>query len=233
MKIPFLNRQRYIVLKAYTWNRFFFEHAPIQIASKDPNPKAKGHIHEGENTFHKCYARTIGAKKSASIYAPASIKFTYDHLDKQGQDHYGWDLSVPPEYLSIDDIHTNDPFYKPDDMLVLKMIMPWRCLDPSGTHYMLCRHLQNKTPMIIPSGVTEYQTGFAVNIFNHLHRIKHEYVIPFREPIASLFPLTDLPFHVESYLDRQMFENLYTQDMTNPYWSNHRVKLKKKMKEYM
>lgn len=230
MKIPFLNRKRYIVLKAYTWNKFFLDNAPIQISSKDPNPQKTKNQEIDGNDFRLCYARTMGRNKCATIFAPCSMNFHMKVNDKQ-QVEPSYEMSMLSSWIDVTFDHTADPYYNTNQVCIGKISMPWMLHEETGVNFLLARHIENSSPMMIPSGILSYKLQHQLHIFNHLMRMPLSYEVTFREPIASLFPLTDKPLHVESYYDITKYQELDAISASRPYFKNHRMKLEKKLKE--
>ena len=220
MKIPFLNRQRYIVLKCYTWSELVHQYAPIQLATKDPVPKRNSKPDNNVN-FLRCYAHTKGKKRSATILSPATFKINV----KDGGVETEW--SSRNEWCGIDHSHMNDPFYGTPNTHLLKICTPWCIEEKTGVNFVMGRHIQNKTPMQIPCGMLQYKHGFGANIFMHVGKHDHSYEIPFREPLVSIFPMSELPLHVESYFDRRRFMELVDRSNELPFFTNYRVKLEK------
>ena len=71
--------------------------------------------------------------------------------------------------------------------------------------------------MQIPCGMLQYKHGFGANIFMHVGKHDHSYEIPFREPLVSIFPMSELPLHVESYFDRRRFMELADRSNELPF----------------
>lgn len=222
MKLPFLNRKRYIVLKCYTWSELVHQYAPIQLATKDPIPKRNSNSDRNLN-FLRCYAHTKGKKRSATILSPATFRIKVQ--DGNAKTKCSW--SSQHDFCWIDDTHMNDPFYATPNTHLLKIVVPWCIEEKTGMNFVFGRHIQNKTPMQIPCGITQYKHGFAANIFIHVGKHDHSYEIPFLEPLVSIFPMSELPLHVESYFDRKRFMELVDRSNELPFFTNYRIKLEK------
>jgi len=227
-KVPYLNRKRYIVLKAYTWNKFFLDNAPIQVSAKDTNPHRVSNQEPVGSDFRYCYARTVGRGKSATVFAPCSMKF-HQNLDESGTTSPSYEMSTMSGWLDVTFRHTDDPYYNTSSLTVGKIKIPWVLYEETGVKFVLARHLQNSSAMMIPSGVLDFNKGHQLHIFNHMINVPFSYEVTFGEPLVSLFPLTERPLHVESYFDREKFDELDVVSATRPYFRNSLRKLQKKM----
>ena len=219
IKIPFLNRQRYIILRCYTWSKMVEDYAPIRLGKYDDRP-IKNDRHQAKTSFSKCYAHINSRIHSATVKSPTTFRINV----KYGEINY--DVAAANEFTEINLDHNNDPEYSVPDTILTKIVLPWYLEEKSGVPFVLSRHIQNKTPMMIPSGVVEYKFGYGMNIFNHVSKLDHNYEITFREPLVSLYPISDLPLHVETYTDRKKFLELNSYTDFLPYFSNYRMKLK-------
>lgn len=220
MKLPFLNRKRYIVLKCYTWSSVVKDYASIKLGKYDDRPTYNDKRHK-KASFGKCFAHISTRIHSATIRSPTTFRINV----KSGELDY--DIAAVNEFTNVNLEHNDDPEYSLPNTILTKIVTPWHIEEQSGVPFVMARHIQNKTPMMICSGVLEFRYGHGMNIFNHVAKFDHAYEIPFREPLVSLYPLSDLPLHVETYDDRKKFLELNSVADFMPYFSNHRTKMRK------
>lgn len=207
MKLPFINRKRYIVLKCYTTHEGVLRHAPITTKYKQVFNNEKlpdGVVPRFARMFKTCPARIESAKLSATILAPVTINFGV-WKDKTG--HHVSDTGI--EDFEIDISHQSDPTFEANKQNHLfKIEMPWKCYEETGVKFVLARHIANPTMMNVVSGVLDFKQNATLNVFNLVHTSSHEYEVPFGTPIASLYPMSDLPLHVECYNDKDQYVKL-------------------------
>lgn len=205
MKLPFLNRKRYLVLKCYTIHEGVLQYAPIAM-NYQHKMKAPDNAFNDKKAryFDSCLSRIKTKMHSATISAPLTMNvsvrdagITYDFSDN----------NVPALKISFE--HEQDPMYGLGrDAYLTKIIMPWRIEEETGTQFVVAQHMSNTTLMNLLSGVLEFKQNTSCNLFNMVHKLHHEYEIPFGTPMASLYPMCDLPLHVECYNDESKFMKL-------------------------
>ena len=207
MKLPFLNRKRYLVLKCYTTHEGVLQYAPITMKFKqsmgagkipaDVNPKFA-------RTFKTCASRIDTMRIAATIPAPSTISFSVKRND------IGHRLAEDDiESFSLDYSHHVDPHYEGSkENYLVKIQMPWRCYEETGVNFVLARHIANYTRMNVLSGSLNFKTNTALNVFNLINAVPHDFEIPFNTPMASLYPMSELPLHVECYNDAEQFRKL-------------------------
>jgi len=215
LKIPYLKRERYIVLKVYTSLHYLAEKAPIVVSKKavpafpDIGPRQSG--------FQTCYGFVGSLKRSATIFSPCDFHMTCD-----GEDYvYTW----PPQ-MDFHVINHNDQQWSPRDMFVSKLRIPFavECNKPE-THFVMGSHILNDTEMHIPTGVITFDHMADCNIFNYIPKKPLEYFVPFKKPLAQLYPLSDLPLHVECEFNLEKFESLRRLGESNCAFRNSHLKL--------
>jgi hypothetical protein len=203
MKLPFINRKKYLVLKCYTDHRGVYEKAPITMNYSERLPEKKLDFMSRHKDFSSCYARIKAQKYSATLQAPAEFRF---NCDENKQINY----SVADKFaVQISFAHNDDHAYgKNRDNVVTKIMTPWRIIEETGTPFLLTRHIMNKTNMNIISGLVNFKNSCEPNIFNLVSTHPHQYAVPFLTPLASIYPLSDKPIHLEPYFDRDKYQDL-------------------------
>jgi hypothetical protein len=224
MKIPFLNRKRYIVLKCYSWHAGVVEKAPIFIGDgeKVENPKPNKFM-EQQNFFSTCWSRINTRKRCATIPTPCSTRFEIDG------DGVQWVNSNKESVLDVSFGHDADHTYGIDkDTIVAKVNLPWHIEDDSGVSFIVARHMQNKTMINVLSGVINFNYTAQTNMFALINKYPHKFEIPFKTPLMALYPMSDLPLHVECEHNPEKFTEL-GQKRYHPYFRACWVKLGKDM----
>lgn len=222
LKIPFLNKKNYVVLKCYTDNSAHLDYTPIKIATKDC-PIKNTESNKGRRTFRGCYGRVEGLKRSATFEMPCTLKMTGT---KEGiVDHTFSDGNTRSIDIVYD--HTSDPDYTSIDTTVTKMLTHWQIQETTGAVFILAKHIQNKTMMNIPTGVVSFKHQHSLNIFNQVASFDHSYEVPFKTPVASLYLASDKKLIVECYYDVQKQRELLERSNYNPMFSNTTLKLHK------
>ena len=191
LNLPFLNRERYIVLRAYTPVEYLCDHAPVCLSSKVIPEFPR--IGKYEIGFKTCHGFIASLKRSATVMSPCDFdvkatpkEFSYRWPDQQ---HFGVAEHVDTQWNS-------------STSFITKIAMPFVFKSSKkGINFVETRHILNDTPMNIPSGVTTYDYGTNYNPFNYIPRIDLEYSVTFKKPLIAIYPLSDLPFHVECYFD--------------------------------
>lgn len=209
LKIPFYNRKRYIVIKAYTNNPLLNKHAPITTSSllEAPafldNPKHEC-MAQKVATFRTCYSRVKSLKNSAVLPSWCTI-------DVNVSDDLEVSIHTSDDDNSLgttDFIHNTDPYYNSKNNFVVKHNPKWLVEEETGVNFVYAQHINNVTNMKIPSSVITFKDQHYINVFNLVSKFKHTYTIPFRMPILALYPMSSLPLHVESYYDCEKYHEL-------------------------
>ena len=221
MKLPFLNRQRYIVLKCYSTHSGVVERAPIKAGvAESVNALPPLDYLSRRTSFTTCWSRLMTAKNSVTIPSPATFRFS---CDASGVVSFAGAGNV----VGADFDHNEDPTYGLNkDFVIAKIMMPWSVEEKTGTKFVFARHIHNKTMMNVLSGVHSFAATCDVNIFNAIAKVDHQYEVPFLTPMASLYAMSDLPVHVENFYDKEKHEEL-RQKMYDPYFRAGGIKREK------
>lgn len=215
MKIPFLNKQQYIVLKCYTNNSVVAEALPI--SNKPPlmrNKPTKG------KTFKSCYGRLMSEKRSATVRMWQSLRV------RSGED--GITMSTPDGNLSnFDYSHNYDEHYRLSGMSVVKIMTPWVLQEATGVEFVHASHIRNTSQMRIPSGIVNFKHQHAITIFNLISDHPHEYMVSAGAFLTSLYPLSDKPLHVEAFYDVKKHEELYYKAASKMFFDNNLLRVKR------
>lgn len=245
LKLPFFNKQNYIVLNCYHANKRTVELAPIVLSSKLPELpfnnrlgdknvdksflNGSTEILESEGyartqpTARTCYANIASLKISATV--PMWTSCNVRSTENNG---IFVEMSDKRDIIgAVDYRHTNDPYFSSPDMVIVKLITSWHLEEKTGVPFVLASHLRNFTPMRIPSGIMNYRDQHSVNIFNFVHLSNHEYTVKFGTPIVSLYPMTDKKLYVESHYDPQKSAELLDRSQTKPYFMHNVLKMGK------
>ena len=216
MKLPFFNRQRYVVLRAYTPVEYVATHTPIALAKQfAPSFESIGKRDAG---FKTCYGHIASLKRSASVLSPCDIEVTATKEQ--------WTCNWPGQQYFTVSGHDQDPQYRSKDMFITKLQLPWAITtNKPDIAFVMCSHILNDTEMRIPSGIVSYRRMRDCNIFNYVTKKDHVYTIPFKKPLASIYPLTDLPFYVESEFNHTRHKELMCSSMNKPTFKNSEIYL--------
>jgi len=219
MKLPFINRNRYVVLKAYTFDQRIHDKTPISISSKINKDDACP-VHRSpdafKHTIDSCYGYVGSLKRSATMSAWCELKAVHNNsevfYEKPNQNFTHYDMVNPNDYNL------------PANVALTKIHSPWcfECND-KDMHFVFARHILNNTPMIIPTGVISFNYMHGAFIFNAIPA-GSDYKIRYKTPLMSLYPLTDLPFHVESHLDADEYRRLHQLALSYPYLKKSGIK---------
>ena len=204
MKLPFLNRKRYILLKCYTGHAGVFEQAPMFIGdgAKLGNEKPDTFVNPNQN-FKTCWSRITSRNLCVTLPHPCETR-----ISTNGED-VSWANAKNEELIYVDFQHERDETYGTNkDTILAKFEYPWRIEEESGVNFVLARHIQNHTMMNVLSGVINYDVSVQPNLFVPINKAPHHFSIPFRTPVAALYPLSDLPLHLECEYDKQKFTEL-------------------------
>ena len=214
LKLPFFNRERYIEVTAHTYFKPLVEMAPIDLSSKyayrpDPNVNIPDH----QMTFKTCSGYLSGLRNSATVPCPAEtiVDTSMGEINPM----------IPMGNETIRYQGHDDPYFCPPGLKILKINMPWICTtNKKDVKFVLARHMLNTTPMIIPTGVVGTSQLWSLNVFFYVHEETKTFKVDFRHPLVSLWPLSELPLHVNSIYDRDKFSELEQLVMTKAYFTN-------------
>lgn len=222
MKIPFLNRKRYIVLKCYSWHAGAVEQAPIFIGDGEKVASRKpAKFMEQNMAFSTCWSRINSRKRCATILAPCSTRFDTDGQGVQ------WLNANTENILNITFDHDADETYGTDkDTIAVKINLPWHIEEDSGVNFVLARHMQNKTMINVLSGVINFKYTPQANMFALINKYPHQFEIPFKTPLMALYPMSDLPLHVECEYNPEKFKAI-GQKKYHPYFRGSWIKMGK------
>jgi len=219
LKLPFFNRERYVLLKAYTFDRRLVEKTPITIGSKADTSAAcpyHGDEKEFKQAMSSCYGNVLSLKRSATL--PAWSEFIVD--GKMGSYSYTFPRNHFTTYEEVPPIQTN----MPPNMGVTKLFVPWHLsCNKKDIQFVYARHILNNTPMMPLTGIIGFNYGAGIHIFNAI-AAESNYRVKYKTPLMSLFPLTDLPFYVEAYEDKEEFNALYELQFSFPYLNRVGIK---------
>lgn len=214
LKLPFFNKQNYIVLKAYTFNKRTHEQSPIVVTEK---VKTSG-CPVNSNTymqFNTCYGWIKSQKHSVTIPSWCEMSFNGDVCE------------VPPGNFTIAADHGEDSVYNcPSDTKLKKLISPWaiECNKPN-LPFVMTKHILSRNDLDIVTGVLPFGNYmYAPHIF---YKVKEgtKSSIKFNEPLVAIYPLSELPIHMECYCDPDYFRLLNeTQGTTRPYFRGVGIK---------
>jgi hypothetical protein len=218
MKLPFFNRQRYVVLHATTPVEYINTYTPVALGKRsNPSFPKIGKTKRGLKT---CYGHVASLKRSATVLSPCDFEITADAN--------GWWYDWPGSDVIEVSSHDEDPQFSSKHMYITKLSLPWAitCNKPD-TMFVGCSHILNDTEMRIPSGILSYKRIRACNIFNYIPKKETAYSIPFKKPLFSIYPLTDLPFYVESEYNPSRYRDLTDSSKTLPTFKNSEIHLNK------
>ena len=204
MKLPFFNRERYVVLSAYTPVEYLVDYAPVCLSSKAiPEFNRIGKYDRG---FKTCHGYIASLKRSATILAPCDFEVTATSEYFE----YRW-----PEQHHVSVQEHKDLQYQSPTVHITQLGLPFalKC-NKKDVNFVESRHVLNDTQMIVPSGVLPFSYGVKYNPFNYIPKADVSYTVPFRKPIVALYPLSDLPFHVECHFDPDKYYQ-YRESCTN------------------
>ena len=210
LNLPFFNRERYVLLSAYTPVECLNEYAPICLSSKavPEFPRTA----KQEMGFKTCHGFIASLKRSATIFAPCD----FDVRSNADAFQYSW-----PNQTHFTVADHSDPQFDSSRSFVTKLGLPFavRC-NKKDVNFVTASHILNDTQMRIPSGVTPFLYGVKLNIFNYVPKVEAEYSVPFRKPIVALYPLSDLPFHVECSFDPVKYQHYVESCYNRPKYKN-------------
>jgi hypothetical protein len=214
IKLPFVNRNRYIVVKAYTINKRFLDNVPIVLTKdvKDVYNNSKKLTEEEKRiygTFNTCYGRVAALRRSITLKTWCEFEI------KTNENKF--DLIYPNgfQYLKIEE--QKDLTFNPPGVFILKIQPPWMFeFSKKDLNVVLASHILNTTPLQATSGIIPGHSP-STNFFSYIPKQRLHFMIPYKMPIVQWYPLTDLPIHVESYYDVDKFEERFSMATASPY----------------
>ena len=214
LKLPFLNRERYILIKAYAFDRVVHKDktlsmtgSAVGVLNRCPVPSPLGHV-----DFSTCYGMSAAMNRSLTLSSWSELKVDY----VQGADAPTYIAPIDNEMFRIADVR--DSIYKiPPNAKMHKIIAPWMLTCNKDVNFVMSKHLMNTLPMQIATGVLHFEITHGPHIFNAVYE-GQSYKIPYREPLVQLFPLSDLPLHLETYWDSKMFVDLFDSRKNRPFF---------------
>ena len=232
LNLPFFNRKRYIVLKCYTDNRLAYEDAPIILSNKLPALKNKEYTDQKparyqNRTFNSCYGHIKTLQNSATIVAPCAFQVDV------GADH-GVSFQFahePKDAKSVDFNHNRDPFYHPllinNETILVKQDTHWFVEEATGVPFVFASHIRNASQMRIISSIINFKHQHSTVIFNLVSKHQHSYVVEYKTPLVGLYPMSELPLHVECEWDLEKLAILKNRTACKPYFRGSVLKLAK------
>lgn len=219
LSLPFYNRENYIKLSAYTYSRRILKHSPVgltndvvkAVTAKPDKDKLEHH------NFSTCFGATMARKKSVTLQSWSEL-----YVSTFGSDNF---YTAPVATNTLHYTQSYDESYALRDGLVLtKLYTPWRFLcNKKELLWVYGKSIMNMTPMIIPTGILNYEITHVAHIFNSIP-VNTKYKIPYAHPLMTLYPMSDLPIHVEAIHDEEKFYSLDAEDQTRPFFSAVGVK---------
>jgi len=224
IKLPFLNRERYVVFKAYTLNKVFLD-VPI-VLTKDVSQehlnskKLTAEERRTSITFNSCYGRVAALRKSLTLRTWCEFEI------KAEENGFSAICPVGHEYFKID--HHKDPIFNAKGIFVVKFMPPWTMeCNKKDLNVVYCSHILNTTPLQIASGFVHSALA-GTNFFSYIPSQKLHYIVPYNMPIVQMYPVTDLPIHVENYYDVDKYHELAVMTSAKPYKVGSAIKQMKK-----
>lgn len=214
MKFPFLNRKRYIEIHAYTNSKRALQDVPITLTknacTKHLNAeKLSIDAKKYRNTFETCYGKLASLRTSLTL--PTWCEFEVKSNDR------GYDINYPDNNRFFQVSNVEDPYFRPKDIYVAKIEPPWKIECKTNTTFVFASHILNTTPLQIGTGVVYPKADPTLNFFVYIPKNTH-YVIPYRMPVVQMFPISDLPLHVESHYDEFKYNELFSMGFSKPYF---------------
>lgn len=199
---PAINRENYLVFTAYTMDKDVYEKAPVVSGSDLPPVKRPA---DSVGDFSGCYANLKSRSKSVIMPAWCDFSITWNGTI---------DVQADREEFKYD-IH-DDPSYQLTDGEVVKLISPWMVnTSKPEVEWVSAKSLHNKRAMSIPSGITAWDESLMMwPIFVYVPRVfDYQLHVEMNHPLMSFYPISDLPIHVETYLDPQKCYDLYEKQL--------------------
>lgn len=214
-KIPFINRERYIVIKAYTFDKRVHKLAPIVTSNNAV--KAPPKPDDGFN-FGTCFGYVASLKRSFTLQS--WLEFMVDYQSNPQSPYI-----APPNNRVLSASYLTDSAYPtPVETHMTKINVPWRitCSKPD-VFFVQSKHITNTTPMMIPTGVLNFGVTAAIPIFNLISE-KVPFKVPFLTPLVAFFPMSDLPIHVESIFDKDAYTDLSNLQFSKTHFRGSAIK---------
>lgn len=216
MKLPFLNRKQYIEIKAYSNTQRAVTDVPLcltkDISCSHLNAKKIPHNEKKyTSSFNTCFGRAGALRNSITMrtWCEFDIMTTKDR----------WEVKWPNgnKFFHVNEM--NDVAFQPNGLFVVKVHAPWmmECSDKS-VNFVHASHIMNTTHLHIGTGFISMSQP-SLNFFTYLPKRDDTYNIPYKMPIIQMFPLTDLPIHIESSFDMDKYNELLTITASLPYFS--------------
>jgi len=221
MKLPFFNRKRYVEIKAYTRSKRALMDVPLCLTKDikcdhlNPNniaPKQRKYI----PSFNTCYGRIAALRNSITLRTWCEFEITTTKN--------AWDFKWPAGNVFMNAKEMDDNSFKPAGLWVVKICPPWmlECND-NTLDFLHCSHIMNTSHLHIASGLIP-MIDPTPNFFTYLPKRDDVYHIPYKMPIIQMFPMTDLPIHIESSYDLKKFDELFTLTNSNPNFTGSIMK---------
>ena len=221
MKIPFLNRKQYIEIKAYANNKRALVEVPLCLtkdikcnhlnANTIPLKKRKY-----TTSFNTCYGKIGALRNSITLrtWCEFDIITTKDT----------WEFLWPNNNKYMHVAEMNDVAFRPNGLWVIKVDAPWmlECSDKSVS-FVHCSHIMNTSHLHIGTGFVSMLQP-SLNFFTYIPQRNDTYNIPYKMPIIQMFPITDLPIHIECYYDIDKYSELHTMTNSQPYFTGSTMK---------
>ena len=217
MKLPFLNRRRYLVVKAYTSSKRALDDVPLcltkdvsqdHLNSERIPPTQRKYI----PTFNTCYGRLAALRNSITLRTWCEFEITTT------KDTCKFDWPNGNGFMNANNME--DAAFKPSGLRVIKICPPWMLESNDNSLEVLhCSHILNTSHLHIASGIIPMRTDPTLNFFTYLPKRNDTYSIPYKMPIIQMFPLTDLPIQIECSYNLDKYTELHTMTSSNPYFS--------------
>lgn len=225
IKLPFFNRERYVVIKAYTFDRLVHKDkilamtgTSVGVLNRCPKSSPTG-VYDSD--FSTCYGINAAMNRSLTLSSWSEVNVEYQTESDKYPDH-----TVPPmnEVFVVANVIDDKVYKKQPDARIYKMLAPWMITCNKDINFVMSRHMMNELPMNVPTGILHFEATKAPHLFHILYP-GQKYKIPYRHPLAQIFPLTDLPIHLETYWDAQMFQGLFDTRHNIPYFRANGIKV--------
>jgi len=223
LKLPFFNRERYVVVKAYAMDKRLLDSNHLSMTSSTVKEARRcSHLtKEVPFDFTTCYGYNKSLHNSITISSWCEVKVNYD--DKPVSD-YIYECPLGMNAFKVMDV--KDPAYKMlDNCHTTKIIVPWMFdCNKKDAMFVMTKHIYNRTPMMIAPGMLNFTATRAAHMFNQLSK-GQKYKIPYMHPLAQLFSLSDLPLHLETILDPPIFHTLFGEQHNRPFFRGSAIKV--------
>lgn len=223
LKLPFFNRERYIVVKAYAMDKRLLDNNHVSMTSSTVKEvRMCSHLtKENPLDFTTCYGYTKALDKSITISSWSEVKVKYDG---NPDNHELYERPVGMDMFRV--MNVDDGAYKMlDNSHTTKIIVPWMFdCNKRDAMFVMTKHIYNRTPMMVVPGMLNFHATRSAHIFNQLSEGQN-YKIPYKHPLAQIFSLSDLPLHLETRLDPQMFQVLFNEQNNRPFFRGTAIKV--------